>query len=98
MDVLTDTVVPLEDRDMLVFGAGWDTRRSEVHEMMARAGIGPRGAPDLDLQVGELAQEQGDLALQHRGRPLLFFQLRTLCILMLIFILSFQNKTGRVYL
>ena len=60
MDVLTDTVVPLEDRDMLVFGAGWDTRRSEVHEMMARAGIGPRGAPDLDIQVF-LCNKWGDV-------------------------------------
>jgi stress response protein SCP2 len=51
MDILADTVIPLEDRNMLVFGCGWDTRRSQVHEMMARAGVGAKGAPDLDIQV-----------------------------------------------
>ena len=60
MDVLADTVVPLEDRDMLVFGCGWDTRRSEVHQMLAAAGVGPRGAPDLDIQVF-LCNKWGDV-------------------------------------
>ena len=55
MDILPDTKVPIINRDMVLFGAGWDARRSQVQSMITGG-----GNIDIDLNVF-LINKYGDM-------------------------------------